>query len=387
MIAKDKKIAIIGGGPGGLTLARLLQQEGLLVKVYERDANRNMRVQGSTLDLHADSGLKAIEKAGLLDAFKEKYRPGADLTRVADKEGNLVYDQHGAEPQEMDFDSLYARPEIDRGPLRDILLDSLHADTVSWNSHIVSISKNEAGSWLLQFEDGTTETADLIIGADGARSKIRSYVTDIKPVYSGITMVEGTVYHAAENAPLLWELTKGGKVFAMGDHKTLITSSKEDGCLSFYTGCKTDENWVKDSSIDFDNHLQLLKWFKETYQSWGSIWEELFSNEHTSFIPRPQYYMPLDQTWPPHADITIIGDAAHVMPPYAGEGVNMAMKDALELSEHLTSDAYPDLQTAIGAFEKQMRERAVEITKMTLEQTDTMHAEGALEHLVQLFGN
>ncbi|MBC9932169.1 FAD-dependent oxidoreductase [Chitinophaga qingshengii] len=385
MSITNKKIAIIGGGPGGLTLARLLQINGATVKVYERDKDRKVRVQGSTLDLHDDSGLKALEQGGLMDAFRENYRPGADLMRVTDKTAQIRYDQH-EQGKGQDFGEAYFRPEIDRGPLRNILLDSLDPDTVVWNCHIVSISKVN-GLWMLQFEDGTQVSADLVIGADGANSKIRKFVTDIVPVYSGVTMIEGTVYDAAQNAPRLWELTQGGKVFALGDNKTLVTSAKGDGSLSFYTGCKVDESWVKECGINFNDHRQLLEWFKETYKNWDKIWEELFTNDHTQFIPRPQYYMPLHQTWETQSDITIIGDAAHVMPPYAGEGVNMAMLDALELSECLTNSEYVEARDAIAAYEQRMRKRAFETTQMTLGQTETLHGPDALETLLDLFKN
>lgn len=383
MIIANKRIAIVGGGPGGLTLARLLQLKGADVKVYERDQDRSMRVQGSTLDLHDDSGLKALGKAELMDAFKQHYRPGADRTRVTDKQLNIVYDQHGEE-DEPSFGDAHFRPEIDRGPLRNILLDSLAPDTVVWNSHIVSLVA-DGESWLLQFQDGTTAAADIVIGGDGANSKIRKFVTDITPVYSGVTMIEGSVYDAVEHAPRLNELTNGGKIFALADNKTLITSAKGDGSLSFCTGMKTPESWVKDSGIDFNDHLQLLAWFRQEYAGWDKDWEELFNNSHTNFIPRPQYYMPLDQTWEAHTNITLIGDAAHVMPPYAGEGVNMAMLDALELSECLTSDSYPDIRTAIAGYEDNMRKRASEVARMTLEQTDVLHAPGALPRLLQIF--
>src|SRR5450755_4790961 len=94
MQIKNKKIAIIGGGPGGLTLARLLQQKGIPVTVYERDVNREVRVQGGALDLHTESGLAALEKAGLMDEFKTHYRPGAELTRVVDNQAKIYADQH-----------------------------------------------------------------------------------------------------------------------------------------------------------------------------------------------------------------------------------------------------------------------------------------------------
>ena len=73
MLIKNKSVAIVGGGPGGLTLARLLQMKGVEVKVYERDLNENARVQGSLLDLHQDSGLASIRAAGLLEVVKESF--------------------------------------------------------------------------------------------------------------------------------------------------------------------------------------------------------------------------------------------------------------------------------------------------------------------------
>lgn len=384
MVLHNKTIAIIGGGPGGLTLARLLQQKGVQVKVYERDVNREVRVQGATLDLHQESGLKALAAAGLMEAFKANYRPGADKLRVVDRDGHIHFDDH-QKPEE-GFDSPWFRPEIDRGPLRDILLDSLQPGTVVWNSHIVALTHKGEG-WALQFNNGETATADIVIGADGANSKIRPFVTPLKPVYSGLTCIEANVYDAQRTAPVVYELLKGGKIFAMGDERSLIVSSKGDGNMAFYIGFKTGESWLQENGngVDWKNNSQALNWFKKELPQWGSIWHELFSNDKTSFILRPQYYMPLDQSWEVQPNITLIGDAAHVMPPYAGEGVNMAMLDALELSDCLTSDAFTDVQSAIQQYEVAMRARASEIATLTLQQTDALHAADSLEYLVGLF--
>lgn len=384
MVVKNKKIAIVGGGPGGLTLARLLQRKGVDVKVYERDAGRFVRVQGATLDLHDESGLKALKEAGLLDAFKENYRPGADKIRIADKHAHIVYDQHKEEDEGVDFGHEHFRPEIDRGPLRDILLDSLEPETVVWNSHIVSLEK-EGNGWKLLFQDGSTATADLVIGADGANSKIRPYLTPIKPFYSGITVVEGTLYDAEKKAPRMYELVKGGKVFAFGDKKSLIVSSKGDGSLAFYTGCWTDESWIRDCNIDFSDSSSVTDWFRQEFSDWDDIWQGLVSAEGTSFVPRPQYCMPLDQIWEAQGDMTLLGDAAHLMPPYAGEGVNMAMLDALELSECLTSPEFATMKIAIAHYENQMRKRASETAKLTLEQTESLHSTSAITNMLELF--
>jgi len=83
--------------------------------------------------------------------------------------------------------------------------------------------------------------------------------------------------------------------------------------------------------------------------------------------------------------MTMLGDAAHLMPPYAGEGVNMAMLDALELAECLLSNDYPDSRIAIAAYEKQMRARASETAKMTMEQTEALHSANGLTHMLGMF--
>lgn len=375
---KNKNIAIVGGGPGGLTLARILQMNGASVKVYERDLNREVRVQGATLDLHEESGLKALEIAGLMDAFNANYRPGADKLRVVDKHGNIELDEHGADG------GSYNRPEIDRGPLRKILLNSLQPDTVVWDSQFVSLSEQD-DIIKLKFKNGSTAYADVVIAADGAKSKIRPYITPIKPFYAGVSVIEGAVYNSEKASPRIHELLNDGKIFAMGDEKTLIVSSKGDGSLVFYAGIKSAESWLQDSGIDFRDKAQVFAWFKQEFAGWSNIWDELFKNAEPLFIPRPQYCMPLDQTWETLPNLTMLGDAAHLMPPYAGEGVNMAMLDALELAQCLLSNDFINTHDAIAAYEEQMRARASETAAMTLEQTDSLHSADGLKNLVAMF--
>jgi len=383
MMIQNKKIAIVGGGPGGLTLARLLQLKGAYVKVYERDVNKDVRVQGGALDLHTESGLAALHKAGLMDEFKARYRPGAEKIRVVDNQAKIYFDEH-TKKDTRTFGDKNHRPEIDRGPLRDILLSSLNPDTVVWDSHILAIEPVQ-DAWKLVFQNGDTTTADIVIGADGANSKIRPFVTDITPYWTGITMLEGSIKDAETTAPTIHKLLKGGKIFAFGNEKTLIVSSKGDGSFGFATACKTDEFWFRDSGIDFKDNQQVLAWFKKEFSQWGSVWHELFEDGKTLFIPRPQYCMPLNQKWKARSNITLIGDAAHWMPPFAGEGVNMAMLDALQLSESLTEPSFSNIQAAIVHYEKQMLARFAKIGQDTLFNTEWMHQPNALNDVLALF--
>lgn len=378
---QNKKIAIIGGGPSGLTLARLLQLKNADVKVFERDIDENARQQGATLDLHDESGLEALRRADLINEFYNFYRPNAGKLRLVDENGLIHSDDHSDENSITNL-----RPEIDRQPLRDILLNSLKPDTIFWNSQFMNMEKQNQG-WLIYFKNGKSIYADLVISAEGSNSKIRSYITHIKPVYSGITIVEGNVYNAEKNAPNLWNLVKGGKIFAFGNEQSIILSAKGEGSLSFYTGCKVNEYWTKECGIDFNNKEQVFNWFKTTFNSWDNIWWELFTSEDIWSIPRPQYHFPLNQNWISLPNLTMIGDAAHCMPPYAGEGVNMAMQDAFELAECLTNGKYKNIQIAIAAFETQMLKRASQVTKFTLDNTKLMHSKKALQKLIELFNH
>ena len=384
MLLENKQVAIVGGGPGGLTLARLLQLQGVNAKVYERDLNKNARVQGSPLDLHDESGLAAIRKANLLTEFKNNFLPGADKMLIVDEQAKVFFSDHETKTDES-FGSKYFRPEIDRGALRKILLESLQAETVVWDSYFISMEKQNEG-WLLYFKNGSSAYADVVIAADGANSKIRSYVTDIKPFYSGVTMLEGNVYDAEKAIPSIYKLLNGGKIMAFGNTKNLLMGLKDNRDVGFYASFKTEENWTATNGLDYADKTHVLTWFKKEYSEWSTIWHELFENATTPFVPRPIYCIPLDQTWKALPNLTLLGDAAHVMPPFAGEGANVAMLDALELSEYLTSDAYPDLQKAISAYEISMRSRAALAAKESLENGERMHSEGALNKMLDMFG-
>src|SRR5450432_2742858 len=242
MLLEDKQIAVIGGGPGGLTLATLLQLQGVNIKVYERDFNRDARIQGSSLDLHSASGLAALRKANLLDAFKKNFRPGADKKSIVNERAEIFFSNHQTKRVE-DFGSAYFRPEIDRGQLRNIFLESLQPGTVVWDSHFISMEKQHEG-WLLHFNNGSAVYADIVIAADGANSKIRPHITNIKAFYSGVTMIEGNVYDAEKATPPIFALLNGGALLAFGHTKGLFMGLKGSGDLTFYTSFKTSENWA-----------------------------------------------------------------------------------------------------------------------------------------------
>ncbi|WP_199233869.1 NAD(P)/FAD-dependent oxidoreductase [Pedobacter sp. HMWF019] len=359
----EKEIAIVGGGPGGLTLARLLQLKGINVKVYERDYSKEARVQGAIVDLHFDSGLKVIEAADLMDAFKANYMPGADKYRMIDHNGNILTDEQGQD-SELGFGNQHFRPEIDRGALRNLLIDALLPDTVVWDSQFVNMVQVN-NIWELQFKNGTTATADIVIGAEGYRSKIRTYLTDIKAQYSGATIIQGEIENPEKECPEINTLVNNANLIVMGIGKTIAVQPRGDGGLTFYASSLYPENWIETSGIDFNNSEEVYAYLAKHHEGWDPIFFTLFKS-CTHFTPRPLDYFPLNQHWEAQPNLTLIGDAAHLMPP-SGEGVNTAMLDALDLSECLTSPKFQTTQAAIAAYEKRMLARAAILGKEALE--------------------
>src|SRR5690349_5398980 len=169
------RIAIAGAGLGGLTCARVLQLHGLSdVTVFERESSPDARQQGGTIDLHAGSGQEAIRAAGLFDEWRALARfEGQEQRKVDHATAALI--EH--EPPEGDF-----RPEIDRGQLRNLLLDSLTPGTVSWGLGISSAAPGGGVTFL----DGSAATFDLVIGADGAWSRVRQTLSPAVPRYTGV---------------------------------------------------------------------------------------------------------------------------------------------------------------------------------------------------------
>src|SRR5271156_111168 len=370
-----KKIAIAGGGPGGLTLARLLQQSGAQVSVYERDQSRDARVQGSALDLHEDSGLAALEAAGLMEAFWANHRPDLDSLRLTDSNGTVLHNHVRR------MSGPGRRPEIERGPLRDLLLDSLQPGTVRWGCKLES-SEFQGEQVLLYFANGQTSEAEIAIGSDGANSRLRDLVTPVPPQYVGVSLVEGLVPAAKDAIPELWGLRGGSALIALGGERTIGMGTKPDGSVLFYAGLKTDDPAARQSLEGATGPEERVRWFHANFKGWSHLWEPLF-RETVSMVWRPLLVCPTDQHWKPKPNVTLIGDAAHVMPPYAGEGVNMAMLDALVLSKFLLSEATPG--NAIAAFEAEMFSRMRSMTADTMVNTEMFYASDACERVVALF--
>lgn len=358
-LLQHKKVAIIGGGPVGLTTARLLQMNRVEVVVYERDRNEYARISGGTLDLHEDTGQKAMAKAGILNEFFGNSRPT----------GMCVSDLTGKVLLKMKPDP--SKPEIDRPVLRKLLLDSLLPGTVVWNTQIIDLKRNAEGYEILSKEG--SYFADVVIVADGGMSKARLSITDDLPEETGTFVIQGEIARFKNDCPAIFELIADHNLACVEDKKTIFLQQRGDGSLCYYVSFRRTKQWLQERQFDFSDQVSTLSFLKELFSDWHPLYQELFKASRT-FNGFPLRVFPAEiekQEGFEHA--AIVGDAAHLMTPFGGMGVNMGLRDAITLTDNLTGDRFPTIAAAIADYEKQMMAYAHPVQEATSQADDRIH--------------
>ena len=339
-------VTIIGAGLGGLTLARVLHVHGMAATVYEAEASANARAQGGMLDIHENNGQLALKAAGLFDKFLEIIHPGGQATRVLDKDGNVLLDEHD--------DGTGGRPEVPRGDLRRILLDSLPADTVCWGHKLTAVSPLGGGRHMLTFADGSTATTDLLVGADGAWSIVRPLLSEAKPAYVGTSFIETYLFDSDTHHKTSAEAVGGGSLFALAPGKGIAAHREPNGVLHTYVELNKPKEWI--DSIDFSDPVTALARVAEEFDGWAPELIALITDGETGPVPRPIHALPVEHRWARVPGVTLLGDAAHLMSP-SGEGANLAMFDGAELGKAIAASP-GDVEAALIAYEKELFPRS-----------------------------
>ncbi|MFC8083573.1 FAD-dependent oxidoreductase [Streptomyces sp. NPDC057340] len=348
------RIGIIGAGPGGLTCARVLQRHGIEATVYDRDPDAAARDQGGSLDLHEEDGQLALREAGLLEEFFALARCESQEERRYDPAGRLLGHRLPDEGET-------ARPEIDRGQLRDLLLRSLDPGTVRWGHTLESVGGPADGPRTLTFADGSTVETDLVIGADGAFSRVRAAVSDAVPRYTGVGFLEAWFDAMESRHPELSELVGRGSAHVADGERGLFAQRSSGGHLRVYIMRRVAQDWMAASGLSPRDTEGIRAHLLAEYAGWSPRLLRLITENDGAYVDRPLYALPVPHTWRPTPGITLLGDAAHLMPPL-GAGVNLAMLDAAELALALAGSATVD--DAVRGYEKTMLPRSAEIAGM-----------------------
>ncbi|KAH0527220.1 hypothetical protein TsFJ059_002244 [Trichoderma semiorbis] len=351
-------IAIIGGGPSGLALARLLEINKIDYVVYERDATSSVEGQGGSLDIHGKTGQVVLKEAGLFDEFKKYARWDATKTLIQDKNGTT----HLTFGEEQDS------PEIDRASLRKILLESIPPSKIKWNHAVGSVEKLDSGNFSINFKNGISVAGfKLVVGADGAWSKARHLLTSAKLQYSGKHYLEAKISNSNPFHPTIAKLVGSGNLMAMGEAKQVSAQAQGDGSYRIYLGLTVAEDFATNGPVDLskaDGEAARSFFVTNTdfFGTWGSPLKDIITNSEGAFRPWPLYHLPSEAlSWVSVPGVTVIGDAAHVSTPFVGEGVNCSMYDSFVLASKIAEHGLGQLDVAVAAYEKEMFERGKDL--------------------------
>ncbi|MCC5480640.1 FAD-dependent oxidoreductase [Streptomyces barringtoniae] len=364
-------VTIIGAGLGGLTLARVLHVHGIPATVYEAEPSPAARSQGGMLDIHDYNGQLALETADLMDEFRGLILEGRQAMRVLDPDGTVLFDKAD--------DGTGGRPEVQRGELRQLLLDSLPADSVKWGYKAGGTRTLGDGRHEVTFAGGATVVTGLLVGADGAWSRVRPLLSTATPEYVGKSVVETYLFDADTRHPAAAKAVGGGSMIAPTPGREIFAHREKGDTLHAYVGLSEPQDWF--AAIDFTDAAAATARIAAEFDDWAPELTALITDSDTEPVLRPLYALPTGHRWDRVPGVTLLGDAAHLAAPN-GEGANLAMLDGAELGKALA--AYPDdIEAALTEYERAMfprsAEAAFEGTEMHGADSDNNTAHGLIE--------
>ncbi|MGW4945708.1 FAD-dependent oxidoreductase [Actinoplanes sp. NPDC004185] len=355
-------VTIIGAGLGGLMLARVLHVHGISATVYEGEVAPTARAQGGLLDIHDDNGQPALREAGLIDQFRGLVLEGRQASRFLDRDGTVLAEQSD--------DGTGGRPEILRGDLRRMLLDSLPAGSVTWGHRVTGVAALGDGRHKVIFADGTSVVTSLLVGADGAWSRVRPLLSGATPEYTGMSAVETHLFDSETRHPATAKAVGQGAMYALAPGRGLLAHRERGGTLHSYVFVTEPQSWF--AAIDFTDTPAAAARIAREFDGWAPELTALITDSDTPLVARPLHTLPAGHRWDRVPGVTLLGDAAHLAAPN-GEGANLAMYDGSELARAIAARPH-DIESALTEYEQAMFARSTEAA-----------AEGARTHEL-LFG-
>ena len=329
------------------------------------------------MDLHPGTGLAAVKEAGLWETFKKIARWEGMALVMADPYGKRYMD---VQPGDATLNEDTGNPEIDRVQLRRIFREKLPEGAIRWGSKFLGVEevegvgkeKGEEGkrnNIALRFEHGVERGFDLVVGSDGAWSKLRPALSDVQPYYSGIGGVDIHINDAAKRYPELSKFVGLGTYSMIGGTLFIWNQQNADGRILIYLWGRKEEDWQEHVGYDLKNLNEVKAAMHQEHAGWMPEVHALIDAGDELVAARSLYHLPVGHRWDARPGITLIGDSAHLMTPFAGEGVNVAMRDALDLSRAIIagtkSGCIAAFNTAVREFEESMFRRGAAVAAHT----------------------
>ena len=399
------RIAIVGGGPAGLTLGVLLHKRNIPFTIFELRAqptDAELDEPSGLLDLHEDSGLEAIRSCGLMDEFIPLTDVCSQSMAVADHCSSILHCNEGG------FEN---KPEISRHDLTRLLLRHLPTNSIRWQRKLFSATLGATEGvavTTLNFGPHGTEDFDFVVGADGAWSRVRPLLTDVKPSYTGHQSITATIRNITRKYPALAEFVGTGTLFCLGSGNCVMSHrAAQDSAIVYICVPSEDPDLLAATAEQPASQAKdLLLGDDKLFRAFTGTARKLIvaaCDEDSRGRPgqnadfRRLYALPAGHSWMHKAGVTLVGDASHVMSPFAGEGVNVAMWDSLDLAgviaaawEKSPKDAAA-FQTAMDGplieFEKKMAERAGVRAQEAIGNTGLIFAADGAKAMAAFFQN
>jgi 2-polyprenyl-6-methoxyphenol hydroxylase-like FAD-dependent oxidoreductase len=396
-------VLIVGAGTGGLCLAHGLKQAGVRVSVFERDRTRRDGLQGYRVGIspRGCQSLQACLPPALFELFLATCARGPRYFNILTEHMNEVLSM----PVIASADIAKNEQSVSRMTLRQVLLTGLE-DVVSFDKRFSRYQHNEDGSVTAFFEDGSHSTGDVLVGADGAGSRLRKQrLPHARLEETGIVSIGGKLPLTAESRALISD--------KMNEGVTLVLAPKGYGGIVHVMEFKWNRHGVKEGvggndaaliadwpGLLYDNTADYIMWgvwgarqnlpadptnleaadlvrfASDMTRDWHPNIRKLIerTDPTTTFAINIRTSVPLS-SWQ-SSNVTLLGDAIHTMTPGRGVGANTALRDAALLAKKLTEvrDGHEDPIKAIHEYETEMLGYSMEAVLASRKQMDARDA-------------
>jgi salicylate hydroxylase len=355
------KIAIVGGGIGGLTAALALSQNPYDITVFERSAG--IREIGAGVQISPNAG-RLLHSLGLGAAYSEiSVNPHRVVLRRWEDDSIIR-----ATDLDESFISQHQVPlaNVARNELVEIIGNAVAARanvTLKFSTHVVAVEPGESSSVVL-FSDGSSQTFDIVIGADGIHSVVRPCVGGIdKPRFSGSAAYRALVPRSAvEDLPIDVTNRMGPDRHVVSyfigrnrSHLNLVCISPEDSWES--------ESWTEQGTME-DLYSRFEGWSSDFLSLLGRVEEPVFRWALYDREPLEQWGI---------GTTTLLGDACHPMLPFMAQGSCQAIEDAVVLARCLSDVSTSDAVSALRRYEDARQGRTAQVQTSSLMNRDLFH--------------
>src|SRR6187200_520617 len=380
--ANSRRIAVIGAGIGGLSLAIALRQHGILVDIYEQTTE--LREVGAAVALSAN-GTRFFDQCGLSAQLGSHWFEVSALVYRDGRTGRLIGKHDAGPAYRQRFGAPYVG--IHRAELQATLSAAVGMNRIHLRKRLVDIDDSGAHA-ALRFDDGSTIEADLVVGADGARSVVRRWMIGYDDaLYSGCSGFRGVVpMDALPSLPDPMALQ-----FWMGPGGHLLHYPMGNDHINFLLVERHPTPWPRREWVMPATEGEQLRHFADWHPAIVEMITAKPVSDRWGLFHRP----PLGR-WT-KGRVTLLGDAAHQLAPHHGQGANQSIEDAVVLAECLGEAGSGPIADAIARYEMLRRGRTRKVQYASIRTADILHLpdgddaerrnarlgtlEGALHHL------